>query len=179
MHYNGHGTVPSKEDGKYREDAGAWCCADNKYIHIEEVLSTISKALAPAKEHKIGVRIIADCAGAGGAFHRCVSKLNDNSLKLNKRISNIDFRLACDWNEVSFGGERGGLLTYHTETAEGQTWNESHNLKKNDFYDVPEDVDDRANNAVKAGGVIVNRTLLKKEVEVVIKTEPKEEPEKV
>ena len=69
-----------------------------------------------------------------------MSKLKDKSLKLNKKIGRMLFNLACDWNEYSYGDEngKGGLMTFHTKTAEGEQWNKEHGVKTNDFYDDSE-----------------------------------------
>jgi hypothetical protein len=81
---------------------------------------------------KVRVTIYADCNGAGAAYYRLLKKLDTKEFKLNPSIRNIWLHAPCDYNEVSFTGEEGGLFTNCFFSAEADDWQEENDA---DYYD--------------------------------------------
>ena len=80
------------------------------YITIEDLLAVISKETKALKK-QIEIFIYADCCGAAGAYYRALQLLEDKKLSLNKNITHIEFKVPCDFDEVSYCGPRGGIYT--------------------------------------------------------------------
>ena len=110
VYYCGPATV-RKEDEK--EEAGLWSCTGGETISIEEVLQTIyNNAYGRCRM----VSILSDCPGAAGAYHRLIKKLCEG-WSISDRINRIKMDFACDYNEVPFAGERGGLWSTNAIAA--------------------------------------------------------------
>ena len=72
------------------------------------------------------MEIIADCCGAGGAYRRLVTLLTNGQIKLRKHIVSVNFTVPCDYNEVSFSGREGGILTNQFFSEEESEWRDKY-----------------------------------------------------
>ena len=64
---------------------------EGEEMGIEEVVEVISSTY-PVRT----ISIIADCAGAGGAYKRLKEHLENETLIIDERIKSLKFTFACD-----------------------------------------------------------------------------------
>ena len=98
LHYSGPATV--NLDKKL---SGQWCCANDEYLRIEEILQIINENA----ESGAMVDIIADCPGALGMFWR-YKWLVENCNMTFDNIDMICFEATCDYDEVAYSTQDGG-----------------------------------------------------------------------
>ena len=80
VHYCGHGTIEVKFADAAK--AGAWICANNERVYIEDILRICKEVATHQKQPIENVYVRADACGSDGQFHSLIEQLEQKTLDL-------------------------------------------------------------------------------------------------